>query len=289
MTEQRTKQPIEGYEAVPRARTVYPRNNSEFADLDSLIDGFIVDKQIGRFFSKSSKIFTQGSCFAENLYNAIVEAGYCAYYNKVMEVTNSPIANLFYLRQLCNEPQSGAYRRLAEADVFILTIGVAPIWFKKATNGFVYQPNVKAIDEYYERMMTYAEARDSLQQVVQLVQQINPEVRLVLTLSPVPLGRTFEFHSAIVADCISKSMLRTAIHEVVGAGSDKLMYFPAFEVVRWAGSHRGDTYGEDGAPRHVSKSTVDRIVAAFVRHYSLDLAMGVPTIGIASSLIGKYV
>jgi len=59
-------------------------------------------------------------------------------------------------------------------------------------------------------------------------------------VSPVPLKATFERLSPIIADCVSKSILRVAAHEFMssaaGAGT---IYWPSFEVFRWLGGHVG--------------------------------------------------
>jgi hypothetical protein len=250
---------------------MYPRENDDFADWKKLIDGFIVANSPKRFFSKSSRFFIQGSCFAENLHEALKDAGYNAYYNKMQEALNSPIANWFYLKDLASKPESPVYQQLATADVFILTIGVAACWYSKKDNGFVYAPDLKRLEEYEQRTMTVDEAREMMHAAIKLIFSINPNIFVALTLSPVPLGRTFEFDSGIVADCVSKSILRSAMFEMLGPKTySNLLYFPSFEIIRWAGGHRGDAFGDDGGPRHVSRDAVSEIVAAFVRHYSLE-------------------
>lgn len=259
------------YDIVPRVRTVYPRDNGEFADLDRLIDEFIVDKAVPPFFGKDTRFFTQGSCFAENLNNTLHTLGYSSYYNQMVEALNSPVANAIYLSELARTPDHPVARELRAAEIFILTIGVAPCWFLKATGEFVFEPNLRRIGDYVQRTLPVAEARDALLHVFKMVREINPALKIVLTLSPVPLARTFEFHSAIVADALSKGSLRAAIHEALTAyaGDNPPFYFPSFEIVRWVGAHRGEAFGDDGLPRHVSKHYVEAIIRAFIRNYGI--------------------
>lgn len=262
------------YDIVPRVRTVYPRENGEFADLDRLIDEFIVDKAVPPFFGRGTSFFTQGSCFAENLNTTLQSLGYRSYYNQMIEALNSPVANAIYLSELASTRDHAVAGELRAAEVFILTIGVAPCWFLKATGQFVFEPNLRRIGDYVQRTLPVAEARDALLHTFKMVRQINPAMKIVLTLSPVPLGRTFEFHSAIVADALSKASLRAAIHEALQAyeGDDPPFYFPSFEIVRWVGAHRGEAFGDDGLPRHVSKHYVEAIIRAFIRNYGIDAA-----------------
>jgi hypothetical protein len=155
--------------------------------------------------------------------------------------------------------------------VFILTIGVGPCWFRKSDDAFVFNPDKRNMADFYQRTRRVEESKEALKQVLALIRYINPTIRVVLTLSPVPLARTFEFKSAIVADCISKTSLRAAIHETIGAGDGSTLYFPSFEVVRWIGAHRSGAFGgEDGLSRHISLAYIREIIASFIRNYSRE-------------------
>src|SRR4030095_15183101 len=99
----------------------------------------------------------------------------------------------------------------------------------------------------------------------------------ILTLSPVPLDSAIGIkktmpYGAIELDCISKSTLRAALHEVVSqvAATDrKLHYFPSYEIVRWIGPMLAEpTFGaEDASSRHVSSHVLDGVYAYFIRKY----------------------
>jgi hypothetical protein len=107
---------------------------------------------------------------------------------------------------------------------------------------------------------------DQIRRIVAAVRTVNPTTRIFLTLSPAPLNYSFEFPSTIVGDCLSKSTLRVAIHEVLLGKPEGVRYWPSFEVVRWVGSHLGPVFGaEDNQPRHVSDFIVDAIVKSFIR------------------------
>ena len=101
------------------------------------------------------------------------------------------------------------------------------------------------------------------------------QVKMVLTVSPVPLAGTTEFASAVIADCLSKSTLRLACHEVVTSeAAQGVVYWPSFEIVRWLGTHFGPSqppvFGvEDGNMRHVSSWLIDVIIDMFLEHWSV--------------------
>jgi hypothetical protein len=80
---------------------------------------------------------------------------------------------------------------------------------------------------------------------------------------------TFRDVSCMTADCVSKSVLRVALDQVMGDGREGVYYWPSYEVVRWAGAHLAwPAYGlHNRKPRDVSKRIVAEIIDAFVEAY----------------------
>ena len=91
----------------------------------------------------------------------------------------------------------------------------------------------------------------------------------MLTLSPVPLKATFREISCMSADCVSKSVLRVAIDQVMADRPAGVYYWPSFEIVKSAGpSLPWPAYGfDDRNPRHVTRYLVSEIVDAFVESF----------------------
>jgi len=258
--------PHAGYGIVPRRKSTYPRTNGEFLDLPRVIADFVLDDQARQGYGSGARFFLQGSCFAENLHNELKLSGYPCYYNAVVEALNSPLANLHYFRALLEHPAEPVFAELSKATVLVLTIGVAPCWFRKDNGEFVMAPDLRHMELFEQRTLSVKLSTEALAAILDCVYRINPGIEIVLTLSPVPLARTFEFDSAIVADCVSKCTLRAAIHEAILAyPGRKPAYFPAFEIVRWVGAHAANAYGDDGLPRHVSKEYVRHIIASFLK------------------------
>ena len=259
------RDPNVGYDIVPRRKNTYPRTNEEFLDLPRLIADFILGQNSPVRIRPDARLFLQGSCFAENLYNELKAANRPCFYNAFTEALNSPLANLVYFKSLVQQPGHAVLAELQAAHVFVLTVGVAPCWFVKATREFTPAPDLRNMDAYVHHTPTVRETASALRAVFDLIYDINPRIDIVLTLSPVPLARSMEFESAIVADCVSKSTLRAAIHETLAEyPGKKPFYFPSFEIVRWVGAHAGNAYGDDGLPRHVSRHYVQQIVQSFL-------------------------
>lgn len=125
------RDPNVGYDIVPRWRNTYPRANEEFKDLPRCIVDFILDHDSALRFGPEARIFLQGSCFAENLYNELKQVGRPCFYNSFVEAVNSPLANLRYFEALQEDRGNPILQHLASAHVFVLTVGVAPCWFEK--------------------------------------------------------------------------------------------------------------------------------------------------------------
>jgi hypothetical protein len=260
------------YDDLPDIRSVFPKTLDKFSDLDRAIDELVIDPRSTRFFKKSSRFFTQGSCFAEHIHNALISMGYESHWEKWIEDINSPLALAIKLDSRATH--NPAFCSLVgRCDVAVITVGVAPCWFKKSDHTFVLNNtlNLREIDGYYQRTLTVEECKKYLAVALGTLNRLNESMKIVLTLSPVPLARTFEFTSAIVADAVSKSVLRAAIHELIGTFPDKIFYFPSYEMVAWLGRYRGDAFGAEGVgPRHVSAFYLDAILRSFIRNYQIS-------------------
>ena len=159
------------------------------------------------------------------------------------------------------EHRENVQQAFSEAQVLIMTIGQAEIWYHKS-DGYVYPlvPPVQVFDEacHGSRMTTYQENLANLNRVIELFSKNNPTGHIVITLSPVPLRATFRDMNSVIANAASKSMLRSVIDVFVSAHSDRVTYFPAYELVTGLS---GTPYEEDN--RHVRPETVDQIMQLF--------------------------
>jgi len=269
----------------------YPTTDAFKGDLGELIRDHIATehKHSPRFITKDTVFFTMGSCFARNIGSALRGAGFDTVYMEISEFINTTFANRGFVDWLEDKlPDQSVRERIEEllppeftrektieqirrTDVFILTLGVAPAFFERNTGEFVMPRsthlNMRALAEkYVNRTTTVAENVDNVLYLLNYIRKLSPKCKIVVTVSPVPILVTFEFDSAVVADCLSKSTMRLTAHEVVNnSGLDDIYYWPSFEIFRWAGSNAGPFYGtDDGAAWHVSSAAVNTTVAAFV-------------------------
>lgn len=123
----------------------------------------------------------------------------------------------------------------ASAQVFILTMGLTEAWVS-TRDGAVFPACPGTIRGKFDparhafRNFTVAEVSSDLDEFIELVREINPSIRFILTVSPVPLVATASGHHVLPATVYSKSVLRVAAAGAVRNHRD-VSYFPAYEIV----------------------------------------------------------
>ena len=265
----------------------YPRNSSELADLSKAIEEFVLPGFLPPepIINLNSIVRTQGSCFAREIAKALTVANIQCRYMPFKEVVNSPLANRLLFEHVLdpNKPYSsnaheemfsqnlcGQIRtKIATEDVFIFTIGVAPIWYRKGQSTPVFWFDPRNIDEFEFKFTSVDENTSAIDFIVDALKQLNPKIKVVLTVSPVPLNRASGQESVIAADCVSKSILRVATFNYFNRRPENTYYWPSFEMVRWLGGHLPPVYGaDDGNLRHVNQSMVDQITSLFLKYFA---------------------
>ncbi len=160
--------------------------------------------------------------------------------------------------------------KIRSAGALVFTLGLAEVWEDAETGQVFWRGVPESIFEKVRhrfRVSTIDENKQNLEQIITLIRTVNTNAPIVLTLSPVPLKATFQDISCMTADCVSKSILRVAIHETMLAHKPHVYYWPSFEIVKWLGCHLPyPVYGtDDGVVRHISRFMVTNILLAFVR------------------------
>jgi hypothetical protein len=156
----------------------------------------------------------------------------------------------------------------AKADIFIFTVGLTETWASTKDGAvFPIAPGVVAGEfapDRYEfiNMSVGAVVRDLTEAVLE-IKKINPSIRVLLTVSPVPLVATYSGEHVICATTYSKSVLRTAVEEVCAHFRD-VDYFPSYEIICGAGSD-GRYFQADR--RTVTAEGVDHVMEVLRRHY----------------------
>ena len=244
----------------------YPADES--LEGDGCIAGYLGKNLVPArpFISKATNIVAFGSCFAKNISKYLVERGYnvttarddMAYIARM----GDGIVNTFAIRQQFewawqnrvpevdlwhgwdaagvgyDEAVRLRTRALFDAaEVFVITLGLSEVWYDEPTGEVFWRAvPMDRMDpaRHKFRLTTTAENLANLQAIRALIRRYRPDAAMVVTLSPIPLAATFRDIPCIVANSVSKSVLRVAIdefHRDCRSRNEKVFYFPSYEVV----------------------------------------------------------
>lgn len=162
----------------------------------------------------------------------------------------------------------GFVRTMIETmDYFVFTLGLTEAWRSKADGAvFPLAPGVAAgemdFDKYEFVNFTAEEVTRDLLEAISKIRAINPRVKFILTVSPVPLAATYESRHVLVSTTYSKSVLRIAAEAATKAVHD-VFYFPSYEII--TGNFNRGAYYEDDL-REVKMTGVDHVMRLFLRH-----------------------
>ena len=159
-------------------------------------------------------------------------------------------------------------KMISEMDVLILTLGLTETWIDDPT-GIVFPTAPGTIAGKYDSSrhvfenMRYPAIYQDLTYTISLLREVNPNLRVVLTVSPVPLTATATGGHVLNATTYSKSVLRAVAQDVVGDYAD-VDYFPSYEII--TGSPFKSAFYE-GNLRSVTRAGVDNVMSIFFEAY----------------------
>jgi tetratricopeptide (TPR) repeat protein len=281
--------------AKDRPRMVrWPQSLDELGDIEPAIREHVCNVTVppGFLFTRDDRIVTLGSCFAENIARSLRGLDVDAFNITIGEEINSTFANLAYVRRVAGDPLDPVSTKIVEvlgrdpiddrthfeeATLVVFTLGVAPCFFASASGQFMmFLPrefSIKQLNkEYVWRNTSVEENINNIDAIVDVLTGINPDLKFVFSVSPIPLTCTFNYESVFVADCVSKSTLRVAIDRVVGQRSDQIFYWPSFEAFRWLGAHVGPVFGaDDKTANHASGFVVDMVCRVFREKFCVEM------------------
>jgi len=129
-----------------------------------------------------------------------------------------------------------AFRRAVEdAGLFVFTLGLTESWFH-ARHGYEYPlcPGTAGGEfdsaRHEFRNQRFEFIKENLTEALQLMRGLNPDLKVLLTVSPVPLVATNSGNHVLVATTESKAILRAVAGEVA-AGAAWIDYFPSYEII----------------------------------------------------------
>ena len=159
------------------------------------------------------------------------------------------------------------FSKIWEADVVFITLGLIEVWTDELTglplNGTPPPLVMKRYpDRFSVKRLSISEISKDVKAIIETLSSANPDIKFFLTVSPVPLMRTFFTEDVIVANATSKSRLKAVVSEITETYAN-VVYFPSYEFV--LNSPANSAWEKDR--RHVRGEMTQHIMQTFVEKY----------------------
>lgn len=154
-----------------------------------------------------------GSCFADNMGRRAVDEKFRAVVNPYGVMYNP--ASILHTVERCDEAPR----------VALLTLGTNHVYRLKETGEIVDNCRKRPQRLFNEEELSVDECVDYLRRAVGLLAERNPEVRVVVTVSPIRYAK-YGYHGSR----LSKAVLMLAADRLV-RGNERCRYFPAYEIL----------------------------------------------------------
>lgn len=162
-----------------------------------------------------------GSCFADNIGQRFVADKFRAVVNPDGVMYN-PASILHTVDRYVDRLEA----ENAEApSTAVFTLGTNHVYILNETGEIVDNCRKRPQRLFTERELTVDECAEYLCRAIGRLRSVNPDVRVVLTVSPIRYAK-YGFHGSQ----LSKAVLLLAADKVV-RGHDMVEYFPAYEIV----------------------------------------------------------
>lgn len=164
------------------------------------------------------------------------------------------------------ESIEGAFKEAFQlCDLFIVTLGMSEVFIDKKTGMPLNQ--LPASAPYYPEgqeplfaCMNEGQVYKSLKNIHQLITKKNVPAELLVTVSPVPLNRTFRKNMDVVsANAFSKAVNLSAVSRLVQENHDNVHYFPSYEFISLPNQ---ENFLDDF--QHINRAKVQKIVESFL-------------------------
>lgn len=158
---------------------------------------------------------------------------------------------------------------LTGAEVFVFTLGLTETWCTRADGAALPICPGAGVGTFENERYAFhnSSVEDNvanLEAFLAIAWALNPKLRVILSVSPVPLAATMEPRHVLASTVWSKSVLRIAAEEVCRR-HEAVDYFASYEMV--CGAFDGFD-GFESDRRSVSSAAVDRVMASFFRAYA---------------------
>ena len=171
-----------------------------------------------------------GSCFADSIGRRFQEEKFRAVVNP-FGVMYNPVSILHTIERLVKQGDgsfvtpAGVTKEPSPCFTF-LTLGTNHVYRLKETGEIVDNCQKRPQSLFIEEDLSVDECADYLMKAIDLLHQMNPEMRIVLTVSPIRY-RKYGYHGSQ----LSKATLLLAVDKIHKHPCKSVAYFPAYEII----------------------------------------------------------
>lgn len=176
-----------------------------------------------------------GSCFADNIGRRFVDDKFRATVNpygvmynpaSIMHTVKRWTGELVAAQSEASDSGSDVRQSINEApQTAVFTLGTNHVYILNETGEIVDNCRKRPQRLFTERELSVDECADYLREAVTTLRQINPSVRIIITVSPIRYAK-YGFHGSQ----LSKATLLLAADKLTKE-IDNVVYFPAYEIV----------------------------------------------------------
>ncbi len=246
----------------------YPLNR--ILSVDDILLGW---RPKGKLITKDTKALAFGSCFAEYFIQFLKAHGYNKWMineeklapcmENLLVSLGQSFENAFVIEQqfrwafgeftpssflwftkdkqyfeATEERRDNIREHFEQVDVVVITLGLSEIWFDRIENEPMWRSIPQQLydkDRHVFKLATVDETITVFHKLNRLIKKYLPRLKVIFTISPIPLLATFRDQSPVTANLVSKSILKVALDTFL---SDPLVkvtehyyYFPSYEIV----------------------------------------------------------
>ncbi|EBA18425.1 hypothetical protein RSK20926_11919 [Roseobacter sp. SK209-2-6] len=153
---------------------------------------------------------------------------------------------------------------ITQADIFVFTMGLTESWRNRET-GLEYALCPGTVGGQFDKdqhvfvNQGFSTIRRDMRACLEILRAANPGLRVLLTVSPVPLTATATDKHVLTATSYSKSVLRAVAGELAD-DHDDVDYFPSYEIITHP-AYRGMFYAPN--QRSVVPQGVNHVMESF--------------------------
>ena len=130
------------------------------------------------------------------------------------------------LLETLNKAITETHKKLLEATHIIITYGTSWIYRNIETDQIVANCHKVPQKQFSKELLSVEEIQMSIQNTIELIQVLNPDINFIFTVSPVR-----HMKDGFVENQLSKSHLFTALHKTINHKLYTVDYFPSYEIM----------------------------------------------------------